>query len=170
MSDFDELMGGSDPAMVIVTTTAEGVRAGCLVGFHAQASIAPAQYCVWLSKANHTYRVALRSEHLAVHFLSEADQAMAEHFGTRTGERVDKFADLEVSEGPGGVPLLDDLPRRLAGRRTTLVDFDGDHVCLTIAVDLAEIDSSKDSFTPLRTHRMTHLQPGHGAEERSVLP
>ena len=45
-------------------------RAGCLVGFHSQSSIDPRQYAVWLSKANHTYPVALRSELFAVHFLT----------------------------------------------------------------------------------------------------
>ena len=38
--DIDPLVAASDPAMVIVTTTAEGAPAGCLVGFHSQSSMA----------------------------------------------------------------------------------------------------------------------------------
>ena len=50
-------MDSTDPALIVVTTTAENESAGCLVGFHGQSSIAPHDYCVWLSKANRTYRV-----------------------------------------------------------------------------------------------------------------
>ena len=86
---FDSLMASLDGPMVVVTTAVAGERAGCLVGFHAQSSIDPQRYCLWLSKANHTYRVALRSTHLAVHFLTDDDIDLAERFGTRTGEDVD---------------------------------------------------------------------------------
>ncbi|MCT1909143.1 hypothetical protein ACH0CV_13930 [Brachybacterium paraconglomeratum] len=46
---FATLMAATDPAMVVVTTAAGGERAGCLVGFHAQSSISPERYCLWLS-------------------------------------------------------------------------------------------------------------------------
>jgi flavin reductase (DIM6/NTAB) family NADH-FMN oxidoreductase RutF len=66
---FATIMSSLDAQLIVVTTAEAQERAGCLVGFHAQASIEPARYCIWLSKANHTYRVALRSTHLAIHFL-----------------------------------------------------------------------------------------------------
>ena len=40
-----------------------------MVGFHSQCSVDPGRFAVWLSKANHTYGVALRAEVFAVHFL-----------------------------------------------------------------------------------------------------
>ena len=51
MSDeaFETLMGSADPPLIVLTTAAEGERAGCLVGFHAQSSITPPHYSVWLS-------------------------------------------------------------------------------------------------------------------------
>jgi hypothetical protein len=48
---FDELMGRLDHPMVIVTTVAGDIRAGCLVGFHSQCGIEPPLYAVWFSKA-----------------------------------------------------------------------------------------------------------------------
>ncbi len=164
---FDELMAATDSALAIVTTVAEGERAGCLVGFHGQAGIEPPHYAVWLSKANHTYRVTLRSSHLAVHFLSEDDFALAERFGTTSGEDTDTFAGLAVEDGPGGVPLLKALPNRLVGRRTALLDLNGDHVCLHLAVESA---SSRGDLAALRLHRAVHLRPGHEADERAVDP
>ena len=79
-SGLDDLMGSVDSPLIVVTTSAEGERAGCLIGFHSQASISPQRYCFWLSKANHTYRVALRSERFAVHFLTDVDREPARHF------------------------------------------------------------------------------------------
>ena len=57
---FDALMADVDPVMIIVTTASDGVRAGCLVGFHTQCGIDPVEYAVWLSKANHTYDLAMQ--------------------------------------------------------------------------------------------------------------
>jgi flavin reductase (DIM6/NTAB) family NADH-FMN oxidoreductase RutF len=102
---FSALMASVDPPLIVLTTAAEGERAGCLVGFHAQSSITPQHYCVWLSKANHTYRVGLRAAHFVVHFLTAQDLALAERFGTLTGEDTDKFAGVDFTLDDHGVPL-----------------------------------------------------------------
>jgi flavin reductase (DIM6/NTAB) family NADH-FMN oxidoreductase RutF len=169
MSDdaFTTLMSSVDTPLIVVTTAEAGERAGCLVGFHAQSSIDPERYCVWLSKANHTYRVGLRSSHLAVHFLTEADLPLAERFGTRTGDEVDKFAGLEVTAGPGDVPVLADCPNWLVGRRHVLLDEGGDHVGV-ILDPVARHSGGR--FTPLRLSRADHLTPGHEAAERPDPP
>src|SRR5712672_2014870 len=89
---MDALTSELDYPMVIVTTVADGERSGCLVGFHSQCSIHPARWALWVSKANHTYGVALRATRLAVHFPSVDDVDLAELFGEETGDEVDKFA------------------------------------------------------------------------------
>jgi flavin reductase (DIM6/NTAB) family NADH-FMN oxidoreductase RutF len=152
-----------DPPLVVVTTAGDGQRAGCLVGFHCQSSIGLERYSVWLSKANHTHRIARRSAWLAVHFLSEDDMALAERFGTLTGDRADKFAGLGASAGPGGVPLLACCPRWMVIRRTALLDEGGDHVCVAGQVAMTRADGP---FLPLRVSRAGHLKPGHAPEER----
>ncbi|HWG12106.1 MAG TPA: hypothetical protein VG268_02405, partial [Streptosporangiaceae bacterium] len=60
---FGTIASSLDAPLIIVTAADARERAGCLVGFHSQSSIEPMRYCVWLSKANFTYRVALRSTH-----------------------------------------------------------------------------------------------------------
>src|SRR3982074_567379 len=117
---FSEIMASLDPALVVVTTAGADERSGCLVGFHAQSSIDPHRYCIWLSKANYTYRVALRASHLGVHFLTADDLELAELFGEFTGDTSDKFIGLNVSSGPGGIPVLDDVAHRIVVRRTAL--------------------------------------------------
>jgi len=164
---FTSIMSSLDNPLIVVTTAEGAERAGCLVGFHAQSSIDPDRYCVWLSKANHTYRVGLRATHLAIHFLTAGDLALARRFGTLTGDATDKFAGLRVSRGPDGVPVLEDCPHRLILRRVVLVDEGGDHVCVT--GDPLAVESS-GAFEPLRLSRAGHLKPGHGARERPDPP
>ena len=157
---FDALVTRMDTAMIVVTASDGHERAGCMVGFHTQSSIEPRQYAIWVSKANHTYGVAARSKHLAVHLLGEQDQALAEHFGGLTGDAVDKFADVEWEPGPDGVPLLAACPNRFVLRVIAQHDDGGDHVCV-----IAEpIDASATAdFTPLRFHSVEHVDPGHDA-------
>jgi flavin reductase (DIM6/NTAB) family NADH-FMN oxidoreductase RutF len=160
---FGRLMSALDPPLAVVTTAAAGERAGCLVSFHTQSSMAPQRYCVYLSKANHTYGVALRASHLAIHFLAAGDLALAELFGGQTGDTVDKFAGLPVSEGPGGVPLLTQCPHWLAARRIAVLDDGGDHVTVTTE-PVAGLAGGP--FSPLRVAQAGHIRPGHEARER----
>lgn len=172
VDDFGRLMASADPAMIVVTTVAENDPAGCLVGFHAQSSIAAEHYCLWLSKANHTYRTGLRATHFAVHFLTEFDLVVAEWFGTQSGERTDKFADRGV-DGRGveidehGLPLLRGCPNRMVVERIAMLDDGGDHACFTTRVLSAH---SEGPFTPLRLSDVTHLDAGRPSESRAVHP
>ncbi|HET6952855.1 MAG TPA: flavin reductase family protein [Acidimicrobiales bacterium] len=158
---FDAVVAAADSAMAVVTTAVDGERAGCLVGFHAQSSIAPARYAVWLSKANHTYRVGLRATHLAVHLLAAGDHDLAEHFGALTGDAVDKFAGVAWRPGPAGVPLLDRCPARLVLARTSLVDEGGDHVLVVGEPVVASAPPA--DFAPLRLGAAADIRPGHAA-------
>jgi flavin reductase (DIM6/NTAB) family NADH-FMN oxidoreductase RutF len=164
---FNALVWSQDPALIVVTTAEAGERAGCLVSFHSQSSIGPQRYCVWLSKANHTYRVGLRSTHLAVHFLTSSDLALAERFGSRTGDDGDKFGGLRVSLGPGGAPVLQDCPHWLVARRTALLDEGGDHVC--VVAEPVTVHTS-GPFEPLRTSGAAHIVAAHRPWERHDPP
>lgn len=160
---FERLVAGTDGAMVVVTVADGDQRAGCLVGFHGQASIEPARYAVWLSKANRTYPVALLADFLAVHVLGAGDRDLAVLFGTRSGDEVDKFAHREWEPGPGGVPLLVRCPDRMVLRRRGLVDVGGDHVCVVGEPVAAWAGTPA---MPLRLSALSDLDPGHGAAER----
>lgn len=164
---FGGLMAASDPAMIVVTTVAENSPAGCLVGFHAQSGISAERYCLWLSKANHTYRTGLRATHFAVHFLTEADLSVAEWFGTHSGETTDKFAGLEVDASEHGVPLLSACRNRMVVERIAMLDDGGDHACFTTRVLSA---LSEGPFTPLRLSDVVHLDPGRSSDSRAVHP
>jgi flavin reductase (DIM6/NTAB) family NADH-FMN oxidoreductase RutF len=161
------IVASLDPAMIIVTAAVDDEQAGCLVGFHAQSSIDPERYCVWLSKANHTYRVALRATHLGIHFLTHDDLELAKRFGTKTGDVDDKFAGLNPTTAAGGVPVLSQCPTLWIGERTAILDEGGDHICI---VTRALETFSSGPFQPLRLSQTAHLEPGHGTAERHGPP
>jgi flavin reductase (DIM6/NTAB) family NADH-FMN oxidoreductase RutF len=163
-AELDDLVAAADSALVVVTTASEDQRAGCLVGFHGQCSIEPFRYSVWLSRANHTHRVALFATHFAVHFLSEQDEELAELFGTTSGDQVDKFTRCEWTAGAGDVPLLTGLPAAVFERQSLWSDA-SDHVCLVgepVAVQTGA------AYRPLRLSGAHRLHAGHAAEERPV--
>lgn len=160
---FDQIMASLDAPMVVVTATVDDERAGCLIGFHAQGSIHPRRYAIWLSKANHTFRVALLGDHLAVHFLTQDDHDLAALFGENSGDDIDKFAQCEWAPSEEGPPLLLRCPNRLVLRRTGLFDEGGDHLCFVAEPVVA---TGTGPFTPLRLSDVGDLEPGHPVDER----
>jgi flavin reductase (DIM6/NTAB) family NADH-FMN oxidoreductase RutF len=163
-AELDALVAQADGALIVVTTASQNQRAGCLVGFHVQCSIEPFRYAIWLSQANHTYRVALFATHYAVHFLGEENQELAELFGTTSGDREDKFSHCAWTAGAGGVPVLTGVPA-VVFERVTLWNDGSDHVCLVGEPVAVQTGSP---FRPLRLSGAERLQAGHAAEDRPV--
>jgi flavin reductase (DIM6/NTAB) family NADH-FMN oxidoreductase RutF len=116
--EFDGFITGLDHPMFLVTAAdpLSGARAGCLVGFATQCSIAPRRFLVCISQHNATHAVALGAQVLAVHAPARDQHHLAALFGGETGDEIDKFADIEWQPGPFNVPLLVACPRRLVGR------------------------------------------------------
>jgi flavin reductase (DIM6/NTAB) family NADH-FMN oxidoreductase RutF len=156
---FNALVAELDYSMFVVTTVCDGERAGCLVGFATQASIDPPRFVVCLSDKNRTYRVARGADLLAVHFVPADAPELAELFGGRTGDEVDKFALCEWSPGPGGVPLLERCPNRFVGRIIERLDA-GDHVAFLLAPVAAEKPHRGAQFP---FHRAKRIEAGHEA-------
>ncbi|MEV7418599.1 flavin reductase family protein [Streptomyces sp. NPDC089919] len=148
-----------DGPVYVVTVAVGQERAGCLVGFASQCSIRPPRFMVWLSRLNHTYRVARRAGHLAVHVLGEGQRELAERFGGRTGDRVDKFADLDWRPAADGSPLLAGAPAWFVGRITDRVDG-GDHVGFLLAP--TEVGPPRDPAPALLHYdAVKDIDPGH---------
>jgi flavin reductase (DIM6/NTAB) family NADH-FMN oxidoreductase RutF len=145
--------------MFIATVAAGGERAGCLIGFATQASIHPARFLAGISDKNRTFRVARGADSMAIHLVPENATELADLFGGETGDEVDKFAQCEWHDGPGGVPLLDGCPNRFVGRIVERVDF-GDHVGMVLEPFFAEV---QEDLGQLTFHRARRIEPGHEA-------
>jgi flavin reductase (DIM6/NTAB) family NADH-FMN oxidoreductase RutF len=159
-SAFDELTGGLEYPMYIVTAAAEGERNGCLAGFVTQCSIDPPALLVCVSKANRTYRTASRAESLVVHYLTSADEPLARLFGERTGDDTDKLAQCGWHPRPDGTPVLDGCRGWVAGDITSRTDV-GDHVAMGLRITAAE--SRRVQFPQLGFQQAKDFSPGHPA-------
>jgi len=158
-SGFDGFVKGLDYPMFIVTAASDGERAGCLVGFSSQVSIDPPRMLVCLSVQNHTYRVARNADMLVVHVVGAGQRDLAELFGEVSGDDVDKFARCSWRLGPGGVPLLEDCPRRIVGRVLRRYRF-GDHVGFLLDPIGIEVTSTGAG---LSYEEVEDLEAGHPA-------
>ena len=147
-----------DYPLFIVTASAAGERAGCLVGFATQSSLEPVRFIVCLSKSNLTYRVATGSSHLGVHVVPRDAHDLAELFGGSTGDEVDKFDKCAWAPGPFEVPLLERCPARFVGRVLEKVDA-GDHV----AFHLDPVEWTGEPAPPLTFQAAKDIEAGHPA-------
>lgn len=151
-----------DGPMYVVTAASAGQLAGCLVGFASQCSIEPPRFVVWLSTANRTYRVAREAEYLTVHVLRRDQRALAELFGGRTGDEVDKFAEVGWRPGMGGTPVLSEARAWFTGRVEGVVPG-GDHVGFLLSPAEQSPADSAPPVPPLRYADVRDLQAGHPA-------
>ncbi|MBF6170955.1 flavin reductase family protein [Nocardia blacklockiae] len=156
---FDAFVAHADYPMLVVTTRAGEQRAGCLVGFATQSSIAPRRFLACVSKANHTHRIATGATHLAVHLTDRRHPELARLFGTRTGDDIDKFARCDWDEGPHGLPILRAAANWFTGAIVERHDL-GDHTGFLLDPDAAADAGAAD---PLRFTDVADLRPGHDA-------
>ncbi|WP_371679988.1 flavin reductase family protein [Streptomyces sp. NBC_01276] len=162
MTGLDAFTDALDGPMYVVTAAADGARAGCLVGFASQCSIAPPRFVVWLSTANHTYRVARGAAYLTVHLLSRDQRAPAELFGGRTGDREDKFVRTGWRPGREGSPVLTEVRPWFTGRVERCVGG-GDHVGFVLS-PVEECPPGQGAPPPVLRYRdVRDLRPGHPA-------
>ena len=73
MSQSEPLVNATDYPLYVVTAAADGQRSGCMAGFVTQSSLQPIRFLICISRVNHTFAVADKSEGLALHLLG-ADQ------------------------------------------------------------------------------------------------
>jgi flavin reductase (DIM6/NTAB) family NADH-FMN oxidoreductase RutF len=158
--DFAAFVDGLDYPMYVVTVADGGERSGCLVGFGSQVSLDPPRFLVCISVSNHTHSVALGADLLAVHLLSPEQHALAELFGSETGDEIDKFERCSWQAGPGGVPILDDCPRVLVGRVRERLPGLGDHTGFLL--DPVSV-TARDGEPGLTFHDVEDVDPGHPA-------
>jgi len=157
---FDRLVGMLDYTMFVVTTQADGEPSGCLVGFATQTSMQPPRFLAGLSRANHTCRVAARSEHLAVHVLSRRHIDLARLFGGQTGDQVNKFEHCSWQTGPEGMPILDDAVAWFVGKTLKRIDL-GDHIGYLLEPVAGDAPESSDDLISFPD--VADLEPGHEA-------
>ena len=112
-----------------------------------------------ISVRNHTFRIARAAQVMIVHLVPEDGDDLAELFGSRTGDDVDKFAMCDWTPGPDGTPVLTGCPNWFAGRVLQRIPA-GDHWAFLLETFAAESEPDADAFT---FHRARRMEPGHEA-------
>jgi flavin reductase (DIM6/NTAB) family NADH-FMN oxidoreductase RutF len=149
-------------AMFVVTTRADDDElSGCLVGFATQTSIHPRRFLVGVSRTNHTFGVAARSDYLAVHVVARRNVGLARLFGSQTGDTVDKFEECDWHAGPQGMPILDDAAGWFVGATLERINLDGDHVGYLLEPIAAAVNER--SAVLVSASDVAGLEPGHKA-------
>lgn len=160
MDEFQRFVARLDYPMFVLTATApDGERSGCLLGFASQCSIDPPRFAVWVSEKNHTFDVARRAGVVAVHAPTADQRELAELFGGKTGDVVDKFARVQWHEGPSGAAILDDVDAWFVGRIVDRLDT-GDHLGLLLE-PVAASAGDDDDPDGLSFQRVKDIEPGH---------
>lgn len=160
-SIFLKLAGALDYPLFVVTATDGVRREGCVVGFATQCSFHPPRFLACLSRENRTYRLACGTDALAVHLVPRAQAALAELFGGKTGDEVDKFARCDWHAGPRGLPILDCCPSWFAGEVLARHDL-GDHVGFWLAPLESRFEAGGERSLYFQEVKDV-IEPGHPA-------
>jgi flavin reductase (DIM6/NTAB) family NADH-FMN oxidoreductase RutF len=134
------LLDRIDTVCCVVTTTHDGVRAGCLVTYVTPASIhqSDPRVVVLLSHANLTHELVVESGVLALHVVARGQEDWVRRFGHASSRDVDKFEGVAWRAGETGVPLLDEATAWLEGRVIATMDC-GDHTACLVDIVAAEV-------------------------------
>ncbi len=159
---FSGVCESLDVPMAVVTAFDGHERSGCLVGFHTQCSIEPRRWIVCISKENHTCRIAVKAEFIALHFLREDQHDLAELFGGTTADEIGagaKFEHCAWQAGAGGTPILAGCDF-VTGRVLERTDA-GDHVAHVL--EITEAGRAHKPARQLGSQAVHDIQPGHPA-------
>ncbi len=129
---FRDALGQFPTGVTVVTARGKDGRPfGVTVNSFSSLSLDP-PLVLW-SLANHsgTYSSFMEAGHFAIHVLAEGQEHLCRQFA-RSG--IDRFGDVKLEEGLGGVPLLPDVAA-LFECRSLYRHWGGDHVIFVGRVD-----------------------------------
>ena len=125
LRSFRRALGQFATGVAVITTCSdEGSRIGVTANSFTSLSLEP-PLVLWCLDRQAPSRGAFRAvTHFAVNVLAEGQHYLSRQFSTPAD---DKFAGVQCSEGPGGVPLLDGVLAYFLCRNVRQIDA-GDHI------------------------------------------
>jgi len=118
-------LGRFATGVTVVTAPGPEGPVGITANSFASVSLDPPLVLWSPARAAGRFPVFSGAEHYAIHILGAEQRDLAAHF-VRHGR---DFTGLEMTEGPGGAPLIGGCLARFACRRTALLDG-GDHAII----------------------------------------
>jgi flavin reductase (DIM6/NTAB) family NADH-FMN oxidoreductase RutF len=103
--DFRLALGAFATGVTVVTARdATGQRFGLTANSFNSVSLSPPLVLWSLSRSAGSMPVFARGSHYAIHILAAGQRELAERFASKD---IDRFAGLPLTEGAGGVPIID---------------------------------------------------------------
>ncbi len=122
---FRNALGAFTTGVTVVTTRdAAGGDIGLTANSFNSVSLDPPMVLWSLAKNSNSLTAFMQNDHFAVHVLSNRQEPLSNRFAKR-GE--DKFSGLELTRGPGDVPLIGECSARFECRTAYRYEG-GDHV------------------------------------------
>ncbi len=154
---FRQALGSFATGVTIITTRdAKGEPLGLTANSFNSVSLDPPMVLWSLAKNALSLPVFREAEHWAVHILSSGQADLSGRFAQR-GE--DKFAGIDVEQGIGNVPLLNDCMARFQCK-TAFQYEGGDHVIFVGEV----VDFDHNDTAPLVFHSGRYARATHRSE------
>jgi 3-hydroxy-9,10-secoandrosta-1,3,5(10)-triene-9,17-dione monooxygenase reductase component len=123
--EFRSALGAFATGVTIVTAVGEdGSRVGVTANSFNSVSLDPPMILWSLARTSRSLAVFEQAAYWAVHILAADQDRLSNHFA-KSG--IDKFADMDIESGVGGVPLLKECASRLQCK-TAFIYEGGDHV------------------------------------------
>jgi flavin reductase (DIM6/NTAB) family NADH-FMN oxidoreductase RutF len=124
LASIESLFGHTDRPLWLLTAQAGQRRGGLIAACVVEAGIAPQmpRVLVGLARQHATWELVEASGAFALHLLAVDQIDLVWRFGLESGRDVDKFAGIALPPGPGGSPVLTDLPGWLACRVEASMD------------------------------------------------
>jgi flavin reductase (DIM6/NTAB) family NADH-FMN oxidoreductase RutF len=144
--DFRAALGMFATGVTIVTArTADGALVGLTANSFNSVSLSPPLVLWSLARKAGSMLAFERGSHYAINILAADQHALAERFGSKSGDR---FADLAFREGAGGAPVIEGAVAVFECFNRSRYE-EGDHV---IFVGEVERCSSRAGAQPLIFH------------------
>lgn len=163
---FRNALGSFVTGVTIVTARDEaGAPFGLTANSFNSVSLDPPMVLWSLSLYSGSLPVFRNAESWAVHVLAADQQAMSDRFAT---PGVDKFAGLELADGPEGAPLIDGYAARF-GCRARFEYEGGDHaIFLGEVVDFDQRDAEPLIYHSGRYGRVMRAPTGADLEHEGL--
>jgi flavin reductase (DIM6/NTAB) family NADH-FMN oxidoreductase RutF len=108
---------------IVTATAADGELCGMTMSAVSSLSLEPPQFLACFDRRAKTLAAVQHSKHFAIHFLSEHQKELSNHFARRG---ADRFKDIPHRMSDSGVPILDDVIAVVECSLASVLDG-GDH-------------------------------------------
>jgi flavin reductase (DIM6/NTAB) family NADH-FMN oxidoreductase RutF len=161
--DYRDALGQYATGITVIAARArDGSRIGLTANSFTSVSLDPPLVSWCLSKKASTLPELADVSHFAVNVLAADQHHLARRFATASQERRDKFEGVAVTEGIGGLPLIEGAVARFQCRSVERFDA-GDHLIFIGRVERHDADGGEPLIFHSGRYRITTDHPGEHA-------